>query len=366
MIITYQFNTKQLLLCILTLIAGIAYPTQAFYSLAVIILTACMLTTEKQKAITCMIACCCFFLGQVRYYQQKDYYHDHQDILYKKSTICATVQEILPRIDLQEQICMLLKIEKIEQNTKEWQLNKNIYIFVPSYTNVYLQPHQKIILKDIILQHPSSESSYEQYLIRENIWAIAHAKKLFYITVQKPSLFQQWINSLQKVQLQAFEKTISPLTQTLYLSIFCGKKIKSEMTTKIKRLFAYFGISHHLARSGLHLIILIGILLFLFSFLPFPSRYKQSIIFCILCGYHFLTYPSVAFLRAFYMYILYMICKQLYLPYNPIHILLLTTGIVLITNPYNLFFLDFQLSFSITLLIIWFYQNNQNCKTVAL
>ena len=175
----------------------------------------------------------------------------------------------------------------------------------------------------------------------------------------------QQINEICTLPLQGSSLALSQLAHSLYLSIFCGKKIKSETTTKMKELFQYWGISHHLARSGLHLVILISLLLFLLSFIPCSAFRKQWFVIIMLCIYYATTYPSVAFMRAFYMYMFYTLCKQLYVPSNPIHILLVTTLLVLSMNPHHLFFLDFQLSFSITLLILWFCQVMQNRKTIA-
>jgi len=261
-------------------------------------------------------------------------------------------------------VCILLKTSSVEINNNQHIVNKKIYLFLPFYTKLWVKPHQTILIKNIILKHPKS-TSYQDYLIRANVWAVAHQKSFYYSTIKKPSLFMQQIDEICALPLQAANRTMSQLTHSLYLSIFCGKKIKSETTTKMKELFQYWGISHHLARSGLHLVILIGLLLFLLSFIPFSSSKKQWVIITMLCIYYATTYPSVAFMRAFYMYMFYTLCKQLYVPSNPIHILLVTTLLVLTMNPHHLFFLDFQLSFSITLLILWFCQVTKNSKTIA-
>jgi ComEC/Rec2-related protein len=200
--------------------------------------------------------------------------------------------------------------------------------------------------------------------MKESIWAIAHTKKLSYRTIKKPSLLRQQIDQLCSLPVQVTNTFLSPLTHSLYLSIFCGKKIKSPITTKMKRLFQYWGISHHLARSGLHLIILVSLLLFSLSFIAISGTKKQIFIATVLYFYYIMTFPSIAFMRAFYMYLFYILCKQLKIPGNPQHILLVTTLIILACNPYHLFFLDFQLSFSITLLILYFSQATENTKTV--
>lgn len=361
---SFNFNTKHLLILVLALIAGICWTPHTAWSLLALCISLTLIVKENNYQLLILAVCCLFFFGTTRYYQNKNLYYADNELLEKNCTVIATVLEILPRLDEQEQICILMFLSNIEINGKQQAINKKIYLFLPFYTKLWIKPHQKIELKNIMLKHPKS-ASYQEYLIRENIWAVAHQKWISYTTVKKPSLFNQQINELCSLPLQATNHTLSQLTHSLYLSIFCGKKIKSQTTTKMKELFQYWGISHHLARSGLHLIILISLLLFLLSFIPYSSFRKQWFIVIILCLYYMMTYPSVAFMRAFFMYLFYTLCKQLYLPSNPTHILLITTLLILASNPHHLFFLDFQLSFSITLLILWFCQTTQNTKTIA-
>ncbi|MBV8660742.1 MAG: ComEC/Rec2 family competence protein [Candidatus Dependentiae bacterium] len=360
----FHFTTQHLIIIVIALIAGISFTSYNLLGLLIFCISLFMIYHEQHRALLLTLACCLFFFGNSRYYQNQALYFAHENLLETKCNVIGVVQEILPRLEEQEQICILMKLSEIEINGKQHFINKKIYLFLPHYSKIWVVPYQKILVKNIILQHPNS-TSYQEYLIRENIWAVAHPKWLFYTTLKKPSLFMQQINEICALPLQTTNHALSQLSQTLYLSIFCGKKIKSETTTKMKELFQYWGISHHLARSGLHLVILISLLLFLLSFVPCSATKKQWFIVALLCFYYLTTYSSVAFMRAFYMYIFYAFCKQLYIPINPVHILLVTTLLILTINPHHLFFLDFQLSFSITLLILWFCQVTQNIKTIA-
>ncbi|MBP6869306.1 ComEC/Rec2 family competence protein [Candidatus Babeliales bacterium] len=358
------FNTKHLLIMVIAFICGICwtpFPTWSLTALGAIFYIG---HQEKGQQLLILSIFCLFFFGTTRYHQNRELFFSNSNLLEKICNATGVVQEILPRLDEQEDICIVIKLSKLEIGEKEYFINKKVYLFVPFYTKVWIKPHQKIVLKNIIFKHPIS-TSYQEYLIREKIWATAHQKWLSYSTIEKPSLFMQQMDELYNISFQKAGLTLSQLTHTLYLSIFCGKKFKSQTTTEIKRLFQYWGISHHLARSGLHLIILIGLLLFLLSFIPCSSSKKQWFVMTLLSFYYITTYPSVAFMRAFYMYIFYTLCKQLHIPSNPLHILLITTLFILTLNPHHLFFLDFQLSFSITALILWFFQTAQNRKTIA-
>ena len=359
-----NFSTKHLFIFLAALIAGICSTQYVMWSVAIVSITFLITLQDKSTSLLYALACCFFFFGATRYYQNRELYFTNNDYLEKNCNIIATVQEIMPRLDEKEQICIILQLEQIEIDEKKHSIYKKIYLFLPYYTKIWLKPHQKILLKNISLKHPHS-CSYQEYLIRENVWAVTHQKKLCYMTVAKPTIYEQQINLIFSLPLIATKDTFSELTKTLYLSIFCGKKIKSATTTHMKKIFQCWGISHHLARSGLHLVILISLLSLLFSFIPCSSSTKELWILSLLFIYYFTTYSSVAFMRAFYMYIFYVICKQFYLPSNSIHILLVTALVVLTYNPHHIFFLDFQLSFTITLLILWFCQSKQNIKTIA-
>lgn len=358
------FSTNHLAIIVIALIAGICWTPYCIWSICIASASLILMLNQKNIPLLCAVACCFFFFGSTRYYQNREIYFSHNELLEKKCTITATVQEIMPRLDETEQICILFHVDQIELHNKKHTINKKIYLFLPYYTTVWLKPYQKISLKNIILKHPRSHS-YEEYLIREKVWAITHQKNLFYQNIAKPTRLQQQINLLTERPIVAMQHNFSELTKTLYFSIFCGKKIKSATTTRMKKVFQYWGISHHLARSGLHLVILISLLSFFLAFIPLSSIKKELSMLLLLWIYYAVTYSSVAFMRAFYMYIFYVLCKQLHLPSNSVHILLLTALFTLTLNPHHLFFLDFQLSFSITLLILWFCQTTENTKTIA-
>jgi len=360
-----SFTTKDLAAMVIALIAGICWTHYFLWSIITLALLTSLTVVEKKTALKIVVLCCFFFFGISRYHQHRQSFFNDHKLLHRPCNATAIVTEILPRLDEQEQICIKLRVTNIESDKARNPVDKNVYLFLPHYIKIWLKPHQKITLKNIMFKHPAHNSSYQEYLIRESIWAIAHEKKLFYTTLQKPSLLLQLINELCLLPLQKTNRNFSELTHSLYLSIFCGKKIKSQANTSIKRLFQYWGISHQLARSGLHLIILIGLLLFFLSFLPCKAYKKEWLVIIILSFYYVTTYSSIGFMRAFFMYVLYWICKQLNLASKPTHIFLVTTFFILITNPYHLFFLDFQLSFIITLTILWFFQLSQKSKTIA-
>jgi hypothetical protein len=361
------FKTSHLAIAVISLITGIIFTPYASHAILLAMMILIYVLNKKNDSFLYLIIGIIFFLcGAIRYYQQKDLYFSDILFLHKKCSIQGTVLTVDTNQNSNEQTSRIeFAIDTITINNKSYSVRKNIYIFVPVWQKIWVIPYQKISLENITLSHPKS-LSYENYLIKEKIWAITHLPYFSYKTIQKPRELFLWYNTLCQAPLKTTGRYLSEQAHYLYLSIFCGKKIKSSTGTALKHLFSYWGLSHHLARSGLHLVLLLWILFFIFSFIPCSLIKKHIFIGGIIFIYYTTTFSSVAFLRSFCMYIGYVSCKGLNVPINTIHILLLVTLGIVWHNPYHIFFLDFQLSFSVTLLILWFFLKIEKLKTVAL
>ena len=229
----FNFTTKHLLIFVLALIAGVCWTPQVAWSIVILCISLSLTYQEKYGTLLLLGIFCFFFFGTTRYYQNRNLYFADNELLEKSCNATGVIQEILPRLDDQEQVCMLIQVSNLEIKNEQYPVDKKIYLFLPFYTTLWVKPHQKILLKNIFLKHPNS-TSYQEYLIREQIWAVAHQKSFYYQTLKKPSLFMQQIDELCNLPLQSVDRALSPLAHSLYLSIFCGKKIKSDTTTKMK------------------------------------------------------------------------------------------------------------------------------------
>jgi competence protein ComEC len=151
----------------------------------------------------------------------------------------------------------------------------------------------------------------------------------------------------------------------LFSTIFLGNKdgVKKRLNNE-KIFFKLWGISHYLARSGLHLVVFLALLELLLRLIPITFVLKQIISLCIAMIYFLLSWSSLSFMRAFLTFIMYKICLLLGLSSNFLHLVILTCFITLLYNPAHLFFLDFQLSFGLTFALAWF-NHIQSIKTMS-
>ncbi len=360
-----KFTTNHLIAAIAGCIGGIISTPYWKYSSCITFLFLCLTYTKKNRLIFFTIFSLFFFAGLTRYYQQKEAYFSDLYFLQKPSTIQGTIVSV-DQAESHGPSSTKIKItvDTIDYNNTTYSVNKDIYIFVPSWQKIWVIPYQKIKIENITLTHPKN-SSYQSYLIKEKIWAVAHQQYFRYTTIKKPHEFFIWTNKICNKPFNKLSSNLSEKAYSLYLSIFCGKKIKSPESFQLKSLFQYWGLSHYLARSGLHLVLLLWMLWYLFSYIACRAMIKEVIMSTIIFIYYLTTFPSVAFLRSLCMYFAYVACKLLAIPINALHILSLITLTILLNNPYYIFFLDFQLSFSITFLILWFFSQLEKLKTVA-
>jgi competence protein ComEC len=153
---------------------------------------------------------------------------------------------------------------------------------------------------------------------------------------------------------QECKNKLSKKTFSLFSLIFLGNKtVEKKELQNYKEQFNLWGISHHLARSGLHLLLLIILFQAILSALTTSFLVQQIILFCVVILYTALSWISISYTRALITFVFYTCCNLLKLPIKLLPIIALVAIIALVLNPAQLFFLDFQLSFGLTFALGW-------------
>lgn len=244
--------------------------------------------------------------------------------------------------------------------------SNSIALYVQSKNDLevgdYIQMHE-LTFKDI------SNQSFKNYLAKEKIVATLFLEHFEYTLIEKP-----WFNLnksifyLREAIFKSLQTKMNRESFALFSSIFLGNRssVKKEMDTK-KESFKIWGTSHYLARSGLHLVIFVIIWHFILSLLPLSYRIKQIFLVTLILLYALLSWSSVSFERALLMVIIYKFCLLTNTPSHYVHLIVLVTFGVLLINPLQLFFLDFQLSFGLTFALAWFnhIQSHKNRSQIA-
>ncbi len=348
------FNAPPAVLCALSLIAGI---TCAYLGLAatltgsvlfLVAITACFL--KKNLSLTkSIILVFCFSVGVVRFIQFTQY-REKLFPLYH-TTLEGRVQSISYSDNAPWHYQITLDVKRM-YNNEQW---KGCPCVLSIYT--YKIPHCKI--DDTIhcsidqIQPPVGE--FKWYLYKENLDASVFQKQMTIDVLHRPTYsFKRWIAQQRKSLHIALSKKLSPHAFALFSSLFLGNRtaIKQDLEEQ-KPLFKVWGISHFLARSGLHLLIFIMLLQKLLTLLPARFFLKQVLLIAISCVYFLFSWTSISFNRAFYTFIFLKTTTLFALPLHSMHAIALVACTLLLISPLQLFFLDFQLTFLLTFCLIW-------------
>ncbi len=162
----------------------------------------------------------------------------------------------------------------------------------------------------------------------------------------------RWLCSQRNTLIKTISHKVSPETYTLLSSLFFGRKDGDEkIYANTQHLFKLWGISHYLARSGLHVALFIMLLNALCMLLFLGHALKVIVMLCALAMYLFFSWPTLSFMRAVWMFALIHLYTFAYKRVKITHITLLVALATLLYNPFHLFFLDFQLTFFLTYLL---------------
>lgn len=245
-----------------------------------------------------------------------------------------------------------LEVSKIKTNHGWLPCAFSLYIY--SRKRVYGRVQDVIECGPLNIKTPT-DKGFALYLQREGVSATSFPQQLHYKIQKRPKFsFLNWIFWQRELLQIKLRKKLSPKAFSLFSSLFIGnRKPVTALLASHKQGFKKWGILHHLARSGLHLVVFIMIWHYLLNILPLSFIYKHAIISFLLLFYFLFSWSSLSFLRAFIIYALYKAGTLTQSKVHPLHTVCSACLLLLIHNPFHLFFLDFQLSFLLSFFLLW-------------
>ncbi len=248
--------------------------------------------------------------------------------------------------------------EKVLFKTTSLPYNLSIMCYLTKKTD--LQIGDIVEIKNLKLSKQNESDSltknpsFNEYIKKEKIDFAIFPKILKYKKVYSGHKFQHWL-SYKRTQLsEHISSKLDPTTAILFKAIFLGEHVIFN-----KEKFNTWGITHYLARSGLHVAILILSWKKFMQFLPLSIHFKNFFLLIMCIVYWIFSWPSISFLRAFIVFILFFIGKLLERQTDLWYLLTLTCFIITAYNPMQIFFLDFQLSFGLTFALLFLARNKQ-------
>ncbi len=146
-------------------------------------------------------------------------------------------------------------------------------------------------------------------------------------------------------------RRIDQLDQTGYLRTFILGD-KSLLAEDALANYQTNGISHLFSISGMHVSLIVGAILFFLDKVSYNRYYKYGIIIPVLLFYLFLTDYSASITRTTIMFLVIAFKKCFNLKMKDIDVMLFVLAIAIILNPFILWDIGFQFSYSISLSLV--------------
>ncbi|MBM3887040.1 ComEC/Rec2 family competence protein [Candidatus Dependentiae bacterium] len=351
----YNFFT-----CLISLVAGIMLQFIAplsFFQLNIIFIANCifstflLLTSSDKKlhiaaAITTSLAFgSLIFALHIELFKQKQAtLSGHYNYLVG---IVGNKQEIQHPL-YQEYLTITLEGGKIAKFFTGQRLHADIGVYTKTKTNSNIG--DKILLKKASIKPATKKfTTNDLFLAKQGIAATTFlANKYQYCILEKEvenlrAVLWIW---RQKIYANLTEK-LRPLHKTYVGLLFFGNK-QHDLTNKLQDNFAIWGLSHYLARSGLHIVLLILMWLTILRFIPCNLRIKNIFLSTFILIYTFCSWESTSFLRALFIFLLAQGGIWLDREVKTLHLLTFVCMGMILYNPFLIFYLDFQLTFGLT------------------
>ena len=348
-----------LLIPVIFLVFGII---SANYSLSLLLTTLLTLTISvfiilKIRSyfftIQSILAILFFLIGYFAFIQQHNKTLDFDILTIGKNIVAIGDIESISEINNNRfKYCVTTKITRIKSANAWINCDNKIQIYTiikPKY-----QLGEKIIINDVHLKNINN-LEFKKYLTRIDISNTFFTLKLNAKIIKKTkgNLLHKLENTRNNL-INTLKAKMSGCCFSLFASTFLGNKNlnKNEMEL-INQKFAFWGMLHLIARSGLHL----WILIFIFQLISFIIKHfviRRFLLALLMIFFYFISWPAIPFTRSLITYLLFELCNITGVEHDTTHLFLLVCTIILIANPIQVFFLDFQLSFLITYILLWY------------
>jgi ComEC/Rec2-related protein len=341
----------------LALICGISLASGrcSFFSAItiIIILIGICLKNYPLKPLYALFCFGAFALGVLRIKQEEK----ALDFFHKKTTnteyIDVRVVHVQKKTTGTFKVQLTVTLERIKKKEREINGTHDNFLWYTLYDNDLLPGDYLRIYNPIFTE--SKSSSFTDYLLKYNnkgaLFSYTHNFRL----LQRPhTSLTRRIHSYRLQIKKSLEEKMSPLTATLFSYMFLGSPTDHTNETEfLQKNFFNWGLNHYLARSGLHVALLLFFLNRLLSFLLLPYRLRAILGILFMLFYTIITWTTISYMRALIMFLATSISIVSFLPAHTLYIFCLCTFGILLYYPYQLFALDFQLSFGLTWLLIW-------------
>ena len=197
--------------------------------------------------------------------------------------------------------------------------------------------------------------TFTDYLVRHGVLCSVFASNKQLTVLRHATLtISNTLSRFRERLFDSLKKKLSNQTFSYFAPLFLGNKTE-ELTRADQPYFNFWGVTHFLARSGLHVALFVLLWTMLTRLLPVPLLARNLILLSLFVLYYALSWSSASFIRAASIFTLSRVAAIAGLFSTFVHTLVLVCIVLLMFNPINLLFLDFQLTFGLTMALGLFF-----------
>lgn len=274
-------------------------------------------------------------------------WHVKATSLQRANKILGCVQEITKSVDKRGNFCTSIRLQIHAMHTNEWQS-------LQATARIYVGITSDLVPGDCIMVSTVPQIKYKPSRARWLQIQGVHAS--WYCPTLKASQLTTTISwaicatSLREKILTEIKSHLSARAYSLFKTMLVG--CKTSYDRKFQQLFGVWGLQHILARSGLHLMIIVCLMRPLLHMLLLPYRIQQLFLCILLMFFTLITPGSNSMSRASLMLFIQSAAIMWGRKTLTLHSLLLSVLFLLLSNPWLLFALDFQLTVLLTAALI--------------
>ncbi len=272
----------------------------------------------------------------------------------------------------QDRDVLFIRVEKASYQNTEHNMRGNLRVSVPHSSefalpsDLFVHDRIKVSARLLPLHGFRNFKSYSltAYLQSQNIHHRASTKTPLlveklesgknYSPLRLVSILRQKL--LEKIEAHfpasGAERSLSPQGAVLE-ALLLGER--NRMDPAVTESLQRSGIYHLFAISGAHIAIISFFLFSLFKLFRAPNRLSYILVMVFLLFYVFLVEGRPSVFRATIMTFAFLLGKLIWRDVNLINTISISAFILLFLNPFSLFNVGFQLTFSATLAIILFF-----------
>lgn len=202
----------------------------------------------------------------------------------------------------------------------------------------------------------TEEFSYKNYLMKDGVYSVMDFPKIEVVGKEKAGIFEFAYSGVLFLKQKArivIQKNFTPPYSQVLQGIIIGDK--NAISKEVKNKFGITGVSHIVAVSGSHIVILGSIIIGFLSMIGLSRRQSFYFVVLFICFYILLVGLPASGVRAGIMGIVYLLAQHIGRQNTSSRIIIVAAAIMLLINPLLLIYdIGFQLSFLAVFGLIYF------------